>query len=71
MIDYVLVKAKYRSYLKNVNVKPGELPHGYGCDEYRSKRLKKSKAEKSVPPRRRTWLLKQVVIESNKLRREW
>ena len=59
MIDYVMVKAKHRKYVKNVKVIPGLLQHALVVMDVVSKEMGRREKEKFVP-RRRTWMLKNI-----------
>jgi hypothetical protein len=62
MIDYVMVKAKDRKYVKNVKAIPGMLQHSLVVMDVVSKEMGKKEKEKFVP-RRKTWKLKDAEVK--------
>jgi hypothetical protein len=62
MIDYVVVKAKDRKYVKNVKAIPGMLQHSLVVMDVVSKEMGKKEKEKFVP-RRKTWKLKDAKVK--------
>jgi hypothetical protein len=62
MIDYVMVKAKDRQYVKNVKAIPGMLQHSLVVMDVVSKEMGKKEKEKFVP-RRKTWKLKDAEVK--------
>ena len=61
MIDYVLVKAKDRKYVKNVKAIRGLLQHSMVVMDVVSKEMGKRRREKFVP-RRKTWKLQDAEV---------
>lgn len=61
LIDYVLVKAKDRKFVKNVKAIPGMLQHSMVVMDVVSKEMKKRDREKFVS-RRKTWKLQDVEV---------
>ena len=61
MIDYILVKAKDRKYVKNVKAIRGMLQHSMVVMDVVSKEMGKRRREKFVP-RRKTWKLQDVEV---------
>jgi hypothetical protein len=62
MIDYVMVKAKDRKYVKNVKAIPGMLQHSLVVMDVVSKEMGKKEKEKFVP-RRKTWKLRDAEVK--------
>jgi hypothetical protein len=62
MIDYVMVKAKDRKYVKNVKAIPGMLQHSLVVMDVVSKEMGKKEKEKFVP-NRKTWKLKDADVK--------
>jgi hypothetical protein len=62
MIDYVMVKAKDRKYVKNVKAIPGMLQHSLVVMDVVSKEMGKKEKEKFVP-RRKTRKLKDAQVK--------
>jgi hypothetical protein len=62
MIDYVMVKAKDRKYVKNVKAIPGMLQHSLLVMDVVSKEMGKKEKKKFVP-RRKTWKLKDAEVK--------
>jgi hypothetical protein len=62
MIDYVMVKAKDRKYVKNVKAVPGMLQHSLVVMDVVSKEMGKKEKETFVP-RRKTWKLKDAEVK--------
>ena len=62
MIDYVLVRARDRRYLKNVKVIPGMLQHGMVVADIVSRGWGKREKNNFVP-KRKSWLLKDVEVK--------
>ena len=61
MIDYVLVKAKDRKYVKNVKAIPGMLQHSMVVMDVASKEMGRREIEKFVA-RRKTWKLQDAEV---------
>jgi hypothetical protein len=62
MIDYVMVKAKDRKYVKNVKAIPGMLQHSLVVMDVVSKETEK-KEKANFVPRRKTWKLKDAEVK--------
>jgi hypothetical protein len=62
MIDYVLVKAKDRKYVKNVKAIPGMWQHSMVVMDVGSKDMGRKMREKFVP-RRKTWRLQDTEVK--------
>ena len=72
MIDYVLVKAKDRKYVKNVKAIPGMLQHSIVVMDVISKEMGRREREKFVT-RRKTWKLRdeEVKVFEGKVAESW
>jgi hypothetical protein len=62
MIDYVMVKAQDRKFVKNVKAIPGMLQHSLVVMDVVSKEMGKREKEKFVP-RRKAWKLKDAEVK--------
>ena len=60
VVDYVMVKPKYRKFIKNVKTMPGELQHSMVVMDVESKEM--VRRHEAFVSRRRTWLLRDESV---------